>query len=399
MRHNPRLLSNLSPDQLLQELIEVEVSGEGIEIMKGKGQFILIKVERLTPQAANILKQEMLAKGGEVALGRNLVYLDSEEGQGIIMGTKSQYEKLLLNLLRQPFGLRELALELQETLANYYNVASSLTVKGQKFIWGTRTYVMGIINITPDSFSGDGILSEQKLVDCALRQAERFLADGADLLDIGGESTRPGAEKVDADEEKRRILPVVEALARESPLPLSIDTYKSSVAEAALEAGADMINDIWGLQRDPEMAKVAAEFAAPVIIMHNKDSTGYRDLLAEVVGFLRKSIQIAEADGLPREKLIADPGVGFGKTREDNLRIIDRVGELKALGLPILLGVSRKSVIGLTLELPVTERVEGTAAAVAVGITRGADLIRAHDVKEMTRVARMTDAIIGRPGR
>lgn len=402
VEYNPRLLENLNPEQLQQELAGIEVSSEGIEIMKAKGEFFVVKVDKLSPRAASILKQEMLAKGGEVALGRNLVYLEKEGyGQGLIMGTKRQYERLLTSLFQQPFGLSRLARELQETLDHYSGKPlAPMTLKGQEFTWGTRTYVMGIINVTADSFSGDGILAEQRLVDSALQQAERFLKDGADLLDIGGESTRPGAQPVKADEEMRRVLPVVEALTRESPLPLSVDTYKSSVAEAALEAGADLINDIWGLQGDPQMAAVAAKFAAPVIIMHNKeDSSGYQDLSAEVLFFLRKSARIAESAGLPREKLIIDPGVGFGKTKEENLLIIDRLGELKALGLPILLGVSRKSVIGLTLELPVTERMEGTAAAVAVGITRGADIIRAHDVKEMTRVARMTDAIIGRAKR
>lgn len=272
-----------------------------------------------------------------------------------------------------------------------------LTVKGRRFEWGKRTFIMGIINITPDSFSGDGILIKEKPVDSALRQAEKFLEEGADILDIGGESTRPGASPVDEEEEKRRVLPVIEEVAKRSPLPVSVDTYKASVAKAALEAGADIINDIWGLQYDPEMAEVAAGSGAPVIVMHNKESPGYRSLLDEVAGFLRRSIRIAESYGIEKGKIIIDPGIGFGKkTREENLELIDRLAELKALGVPVLLGTSRKSVIGLTLGLPVTERLEGTAATVAVGIARGADIIRVHDVKEMTRVARMTDAIIRR---
>ena len=216
-------------------------------------------------------------------------------------------------------------------------------------------------------------------------------------LPIWGESTRPQATPVSAAEEKSRVLPVVEALAKHSPLPISVDTYKASVAQAALEAGADMINDVWGLQFDPEMAAVVARFQAPVIVMHNKTTPGYQDLMGEIAGFLRKSIALAEAAGLPREKVIVDPGIGFGKTREENLQVIARLGELKSLGRPILLGTSRKSVIGLTLDLPVTERVEGTAATVAVGISKGADIIRVHDVKEMVRVARMTDALVRRP--
>jgi len=410
MSFNPRLLSGLNPGELMEEFKKIDVSPEGMAIMKEKGQFVLVKVDRLSPQAANILKQEMLAKGGEVALGKEHARFQGGRGQAIIMGTRAQYRRLLAVLPRQPFGLPALAKELAAVLEAYNSPPVSLTVKGRDFVWGKRTYIMGIINLTPDSFSGDGLKKGDNPVSAALKQAERFLAEGADILDIGGESTRPGTagnafktgpapsgvEAVSEEEEMKRILPVIEELVKISPLPLSVDTYKATVARAALEAGADMVNDIWGLQRDPEMAAVVARFQAPVIVMHNKTVPGYKDLLGEVAGFLRQSITRAETAGLPREKIIIDPGIGFGKTLEDNLEILARFEEFKSLGRPVLLGTSRKSVIGLTLNLPVMDRKEGTAATVAVGITKGADLIRVHDVKEMAMVAGMTDAVIRR---
>src|SRR5690554_322325 len=410
MSFNPRLLSGLNPGELMEEFKKIDVSPEGMAIMKEKGQFVLVKVDRLSPQAANILKQEMLAKGGEVALGKEHARFQGGRGQAIIMGTRAQYRRLLTVLPRQPFGLPALAKELAAVLEVYNRPPASLTIKGREFVWGKRTYIMGIINVTPDSFSGDGLKKGDNPVDAALKQAERFLEEGADILDIGGESTRPGTagnsfktgpapsgvDAVSEEEEMKRILPVIEKLVKISPLPLSVDTYKATVARAALEVGADMVNDIWGLQRDPEMAAVVARFQAPVIVMHNKTVPGYKDLLGEVAGFLRQSITRAETAGLPREKIIIDPGIGFGKTLEDNLEILARFEEFKTLGRPVLLGTSRKSVIGLTLNLPAMDRMEGTAATVAVGITKGADLIRVHDVKKMAMVAGMTDAVIRR---
>jgi len=284
------------------------------------------------------------------------------------------------------------------------------------FDWGARTYVMGILNITPDSFSGDGLLRntsgvERAGVEYALEQARQFLAAGADILDVGGESTRPGSDIVSADEELERVLPVVSALVREFPeTVISIDTYKAAVAEQNLAAGAHILNDVWGLRADPLLAEVAARYKAPVILMHNRskptnaqvqENLGgryvgmqYDDLLADVKRELLESVALARNAGIPAEKIILDPGIGFGKTVEQNLELLNRLGELRALGFPILLGPSRKSFIGYTLNLPPHQRLEGTAAAISVGIVRGADIIRVHDVEFMTRVARMTDAIV-----
>jgi dihydropteroate synthase len=288
---------------------------------------------------------------------------------------------------------------------------SPLTVGAQTFVWGSRTYAMGILNATPDSFSGDGLLSGEEWVEQAVAQARRFLAAGADLLDVGGESTRPGSQPVNAEEECRRVLPVIRALAQEFPQAvISIDTYKAEVAEAALQAGAHIVNDVWGLRADPDLAAVAARHGAPVILMHNRSNPAsvevraqlgnayigaeYEDLLADVKRELMDSVAIARRAGIPDEHILLDPGIGFGKNVEHNLELIRRLDEIRALGFPVLLGPSRKSFIGYTLNLPPDQRLEGTAAAVAVGITRGADIVRVHDVEAMVRVARMTDAIV-----
>lgn len=260
------------------------------------------------------------------------------------------------------------------------------------FEWGRRTYVMGIVNVTPDSFSGDG-LSE---VDAATAQAHRFVAEGADIIDVGGESTRPGFEPVSADEELSRVLPVVERLAEELPVPVSVDTWKSRVAREAVAAGARMINDVWGLKREPELAMVAADAGVPLVITQNQREDRFRDFFPELIADLSRSVSRAREAGVNWDNIIIDPGVGFGKTLDQNLEIVRRLSELRGLGRPILLGTSRKSFIGQVLDLPVDQRLEGTAASVAIGIANGADIVRVHDVERMVRIARMSDAIIRR---
>ncbi len=278
---------------------------------------------------------------------------------------------------------------------------------------GKRTLIMGILNVTPDSFSGDGLATSADPISAALSQAAEFLEDGADILDIGGESTRPGAAAVSAEEESARVLPVIRALAERFPQAvLSVDTYKAGVAEAALQVGAHLINDVWGLHADPQMGAVAARYGAPVILMHNRSTPNnaevrvrlggryagvtYQDLLAEVKQELLESVALAHQAGIPEENIVLDPGIGFGKTVAQNLELLNRLDEIRALGYPVLLGPSRKSFIGYTLDLPPEERLEGTAAAVCVGIVRGVDIVRVHDVRPISRVVRMTDAILGR---
>ena len=277
------------------------------------------------------------------------------------------------------------------------------------FHWGEKTYVMGIINVTPDSFSGDGILAGSEVQKKALDQVRSFINSGVDIIDIGGESTRPGSQVVSWQEETDRVVPVIAAVRKETYLPISVDTYKSEVAEAALSAGADWINDVWGLRADPKMASVAARAKAPVVLMHNRSKPAeaelqtrlggryigsvYNDLIADISAELLDSVSIATKAGIEKDHIILDPGIGFGKTIDQNLELINRLNEICSLGYPVLIGPSRKSFIGYTLDLPPSDRIEGTAAAVAVGIVRGASIIRVHDVMQIVRVARMTDAI------
>ena len=289
---------------------------------------------------------------------------------------------------------------------------SNLIIRGQNFAWGRQTYIMGIINVTPDSFSGDGLVRAGDWISAAVEQGRRFAAQGAHILDVGGESTRPGSEPVGPDEELGRVLPVIQGLLAAVDLPISIDTSKAVVAEAALAAGASMVNDVWGLRLDPPIAAVAARAGAPVILMHNRSrreyasidpalggryvGMAYDDLLEDIKRELGISIRLAHQAGILDEHIILDPGIGFGKTVDQNLELLDRLDEFRGLGYPLLVGPSRKSFIGYTLDLPVDQRVEGTAAAVAVAIVRGADIVRVHDVQIMARVARMTDAIVRR---
>jgi len=282
------------------------------------------------------------------------------------------------------------------------NLLGSTRCRNTVFHWGERTYVMGIINLSPDSFSGDGITD----VEAAVAQARRLVSEGADILDIGGESTRPGSSPIPIDEETRRVVPVLERLVSEVPVPLSIDTYKSEVAHPALKAGATMINDQWGLKRDPRLAQLAAEWGVPLILMSNqrdkggydagiqRDTASYEDIMAEVTLSFRNALDLTYRLGIPPERIILDPGIGFGKTWQQELEIIRRLDELRAFGRPILIGPSRKSFIKMVLDLPIDQRLEGTAAAVAISIAHGADIVRVHDVQQMVRVCRMTDAIV-----
>ncbi|MFA5055020.1 MAG: dihydropteroate synthase [Dehalococcoidia bacterium] len=250
---------------------------------------------------------------------------------------------------------------------------------------------MGILNITDDSFSGDGVGND---VEAAVARARRLVEEGADIIDVGGESTRPDSKPITAEEELNRVLPIIKKLSKEIDTPISIDTYKSEVARRALEAGANMINDVWGLRQDPELAGVAAKYGVPIVITANQRDTQYKDIMAAVVESLVIGMNKALDAGVAWENIIIDPGIGFGKTLEGNLEVLRRSNELKSLGRPILLGTSRKSMIGQVLDLPVDERLEGTAATVALGIANGADIIRVHDVLQMKRVARMTDAVV-----
>ncbi|HEX6061578.1 MAG TPA: dihydropteroate synthase [Candidatus Limnocylindria bacterium] len=264
-------------------------------------------------------------------------------------------------------------------------------IGGKRYEWGSRTYVMGIVNVTPDSFSGDGLGAD---AEAAVEQGLRMVREGADMLDVGGESTRPGHVPVSVAEEISRTESVVQRLAADAGVPVSIDTYKEEVAQRGVAAGATILNDVWGLTRSPAIADLAAGHGCALVLMHNQEGTEYSgDLMAEIKRFLAAAASRAVAAGVPKEKVIVDPGIGFGKTAEHNWEVMRRLGELRELGHPILIGTSRKSFIGKLLDLPVTDRLEGTAATVVASVLRGADIVRVHDVLAMTRAVRVADRI------
>lgn len=268
-----------------------------------------------------------------------------------------------------------------------------MRIGSRDFATTGHTYIMGILNVTPDSFSDGGKFNQ---IDAALKHAEEMIGDGADVIDIGGESTRPGYTKISDEEEIDRVVPVIEAVKKEFEIPISVDTYKSGVAEAAAQAGADLINDIWGLKYDARMAEVIAKSGLACCLMHNRDNTEYRNFMEDVKQDLRETIALAKAAGIADDKIILDPGVGFAKSYENNLEVIRRLKEFNELKYPVLLGTSRKSVIGLTLDLPAAERVEGTIVTTVMAVEAGCMFVRVHDVKENHRAIQMAEAILNR---
>ena len=266
-----------------------------------------------------------------------------------------------------------------------------MIIGNRQFDTDSRTYIMGILNVTPDSFSDGGKYTS---IDAACIRAEKMISEGADILDIGGESTRPGHVQISEEEEIARVVPVIETLKKRFETPVSVDTYKSKVAEAAIKAGADLVNDIWGLKYDQEMADVIAQSGTACCLMHNRDNTAYQDFVNDVLCDLEETIQIAKKHGIAENKIVLDPGIGFAKTYEQNLEMIKNLEKLKSLGYPVLLGTSRKSVIGLTLDLPVTKREEGTIATTVLGVIKGCSFVRVHDVKANYRAIKMIETIL-----
>lgn len=268
-----------------------------------------------------------------------------------------------------------------------------MKIGNKEFEIGKRTYIMGILNVTPDSFSDGGKFNG---IEAAINHAKKMVSEGVDIIDIGGESTRPGHLSVSEEEEIKRVVPIIEALSKELDVPISVDTYKGKVAELAVKAGAAMINDVWGFKKDEYIAKVAAKYNVPCCLMHNRDNRVYNNLMVDILVDLEESIAIALKAGVKNENIIIDPGIGFAKSYMDNLKTMKNLDLLNSLGYPILLGTSRKSVVGFALDLPVEERLEGTLATTAIGIMKGCEFIRVHDVKENKRVCAMTDAIFRR---
>ncbi|MHC1746183.1 MAG: dihydropteroate synthase [Negativicutes bacterium] len=396
MNFNPRVIEISGIEQAQRELTRICCDPAGISIMAPKAVSRAIKIESVPVKAANLLKQTFLAKGGEVAVSRDTASFTAEKTDVLILATLKQYQQALSQLRHQPWGLPDLAEAILRVLSHQSHpiVRNYQSYKPSFQITPGKTLIMGILNITPDSFSDGGKYNN---IDQAIRHAEVMVAEGADIIDIGAESTRPyGSQKISEEEELDRLLPLLSKLLTILPVPVSIDTYKSVVAEEALKLGVHIINDIWGFQGDANMASVVARYNVPVVIMHNQTGTEYnRDIMACINDFLQNSIQIGLEAGITADNFIIDPGIGFGKTPQQNLAVMARLEELRALGCPILLGTSRKRFIGEALKLPVEERVEGTAATVALGITKGVNIVRVHDVKAIARVARMTDVLLG----
>ena len=399
MNVNVRIIDIPDIKRAQEEMERLSVSPEGIRIMAPKAVFRAVKLSQVPIKAAILLKQEMLAKGGEAATSEGVASLSVEAADVLLLGTLRQFDEALATLKRQPFGLREIADKIEEALRRCESRYLP-EVKWNEHIFrpGARTYVMGIVNVTPDSFSDGG-----KYMDpfAAVEHAKTLVAEGADIIDIGGESTRPGSERVPCDEELRRVIPVVERLSREINIPISVDTYKAEVARRAIEAGASVINDISALRFDPDLGRVAADFGVPVILMHMLGEPGtmqrnpqYHDVVSDIISFFEDAVERAISAGIKPEKIILDPGIGFGKLPEHNLEILRRLREFRALGYPILVGTSRKSFIARIVGQSIEERDDGTMATVALAIAGGADIVRVHDVKRTVRMVRMTDAIV-----
>lgn len=395
----PRVLVFKNSADLLREFKRIGVDAGGMKIMRPKAFLRVVKISNVPGFCANILKQEMLSFGGDVALSRGSITGTDAHTDCLLLGTLAQYASLSSKLKKQPFGLSELGGRIQMCLLHAGGGGVSLHLPGRRLRLGHRTLMMGILNATADSFSGDGILGMDPRR--ALDLARRMVDDGADILDIGGESNRPGSRRISAKEELKRVLPFLKLFAKSLPeAVLSIDTTKSEVAHAALDCGVHIVNDISALRDDRKMAGLVARYGAAVVLMHMKGtprtmqkSPRYDDLMGEVAGFLDASIKKALDSGIRQDRIIIDPGIGFGKTLAHNTEIIEKLAELKVFGRPILAGVSRKWFIGKILGAEVSERLWGTAAAVCAAIAGGADIVRVHDVRQIKEVVRVWDVI------
>ena len=369
----------------------------GVAKMRDKGSFLAFHARGVRSPGANILKQEALAEGAEAAVHRGVINCSVDRSDVLVLGTRKQMRALIRRLRPQPFGLKTLAAEIEAALGALAK-EHEIAWRGGCLSLSGRPHVMGVLNPTPDSFSDGGdFLDPPAALDGALRMVD----EGADLLDIGGESTRPGAQPVPEEEELRRVLPLVEHLTPRIPIPISVDTTKAAVARRAAEAGASIVNDVSGLRLDPAMGRTVAEAGCALVVMHMRGSprtmqqeTGYDDLLSEVFQSLRGSVEAAVEAGVPRERVIVDPGIGFGKSAEGNLLLLRRLGELRTLGCPILVGASRKSFIGavLGIEAP-KDRLEGSVAAAVVAVWNGAHIVRVHDVGATRRAVDLAWAV------
>jgi dihydropteroate synthase len=374
----------------------IGVDPVGIQLMVPKQFHHNLKLVGLDPAQANVIKQDILSIGGEAAVSKGVVSCEVEKSDAILSATEKQFTILIKKLMQQPYGLPEVASVLGNALDNIN--LGEIILKGRRRSWqlGGRTTIMGILNVTPDSFSDGGLYMKK---DEAIARALEMVEDGAHIIDVGGESSRPGAAPVGDEEELKRIMPVVEALAKKG-IAISVDTTKALVAEEALKAGAEIVNDISAFGLDPRMAPVVSEYKASAVLMHMRGTpetmqadVEYEDMMAEIYDFLSERIDYAVGCGIEPERIMVDPGIGFGKSPEGNLEIIKRLSELKTLGRPVLVGTSRKSFIGNVIGADVDRRLSGTLATVTAAILAGAHIVRVHDVKEAAQAARMADAI------
>ncbi|KUG24317.1 dihydropteroate synthase [hydrocarbon metagenome] len=378
---------------------KIGVDPYGIGAMAAKTINVNILLEGRPCKVANIIKQEMLSVGGDAAVARGSVSCSVPVSDILIMGTVKQILAMVKKIEKQPFGLNIFAANILELIKNISQKEYTLKTNRREIYLGEKTLIMGILNVTPDSFSDGGLFnSQQKAIEHGLQMVE----EGADIIDVGGESSRPGAESVSTTIELKRVLPVIDGLVKKIKVPVSIDTIKAQVARQAIESGAEIVNDISALHSDKKMTKTIKDTGAAAILMHmrgkprnmQKGNLVYNNLMAEIADYLKKSSEKALKDGIEKDRLVIDPGIGFGKTPEDNYKIIKNLSQLKELGMPIMVGTSRKSFIGKVIGGEPKERIEGTAATVAAAIINGCHIVRVHDVATMKKVAAVTDAIV-----
>ncbi|MDD3926172.1 MAG: dihydropteroate synthase [bacterium] len=397
-RYSARVLQLTEREEIAGAMASIGVDPRGIGRMLPKAGHYLLHLSQVPVRAAMLIKQGMLSRDGDAALSWEASNMSAENTDIIMMGTDGQLRSALDVLCRQPFGLPLLAQEAGAALDAYSGRKPCWRIGERLYDPARRTLVMGILNVTPDSFSDGGRYLDP---DRALEHALQMIAEGADIIDIGAESTRPGAGEVAEDEEIARLLPVIERLVDKTDLPISVDTRKAGTAAAVLQAGASIINDISGLTHDPDMAAMVADVKASLVVMHIKGTPEtmhlaptYEDLMGEITSFLYNSVDRAAAAGVAAERIAVDPGIGFGKTWDHNLEILRRLMELRSLGRPILVGASRKAFIGAVLDLPPQERQEGTLAVNALAVANGASIIRVHDVGSAVRTCRMVEAVL-----
>jgi len=396
-----RVIEIRSSAEAKKLLAEIGAYKASFNIMAPKAILRILYLKDIPFAICNVLKQEMLSVGGEAAVSKGVVSARDKKSDCLIIGNLPQIKNLILKLKKQPPAFSGISYRIERLLGNYQKKFLEFRCRNFKLNLNQKTYIMAVLNVTPDSFSDGGqFFDEEKAFERAL-QLEK---EGADIIDIGGQSTRPGAKEINFKEEIRRVLPIIKRLRRRIKIPISIDTYKFGVAKAALEEGASILNDIYGLRRDRRLAKLAAKFKAGVVLMHIKGTPRfmqrkpyYKDLMGDIIDSLSQSIDLALNAGISEKNIVVDPGLGFGKTVKHNLSVIKNLSQLRSLGCPVLIGPSRKSFIGKTLHLPIGERLYGTIASVCACVLRGADIVRVHDVAYTKQAIKIIDEILRSP--